>query len=81
MSLVTWIQSLFAVVADPKSTAGKEDAYIRTSSLHGKSASEITSELARRGDGSMAAGITRTAQNAYWQGRTTQRNIEKDPNR
>jgi hypothetical protein len=80
MSLFTWLQSVISVSRTPHSTHSTSKATGRShteSSLYGKSASQITSELARRGDGSLPRGVTRTNQKAYWQGRNTERNIDK----
>jgi hypothetical protein len=81
MRFFSWVQSLFVTVPHSKGAGGNQGAQIKTGSLHGKSASQITSELARRGNGDMATGVTRTAQKAFWQGRTIQQNIDKGPRR
>lgn len=76
MNLFGWLQSLLAAPDLKLTTSGKQSPQAGTSSLHGRSASQITSELARRGSGDMATGVTRTAQKAFWQGRIIQRNID-----
>ncbi len=73
MSILTWLQSTFSAHSTPRPSRSDPKAV----SLRDKSASQITAELARRGDGSMARGVNRTAQKAYWKGRSTQSNIDK----